>query len=41
MMVARVRKRLVYASISKEMAGNKRAGVVREISMGRIISLET
>src|SRR5215208_4530279 len=36
MMVARVRKRFVYASINSEMAGNNRAGVVREISMRRL-----
>src|SRR6266498_2017814 len=40
-MVARVRKRFVYANINKEMAGNKSAGVVREISMGGIISVQT
>jgi hypothetical protein len=33
MIVANVRKRLVYASISREIAGNNKAGVVREISM--------
>ena len=38
MIVASVRKRLVYASINKDTVGNNRAGVVRVISMAMIIS---
>src|SRR6185436_18736590 len=34
-MVARVRNRLVYASISSETVGNNKAGVVSVISIGR------
>jgi hypothetical protein len=33
MVVASVRKRFVYASINREIAGNNSAGVVREISI--------
>src|ERR671923_2838736 len=38
MMVARVRKRLVYASNKSETAGNNRPGVVSVMSMCEIIS---